>query len=409
MFDASIGGASDGRADGEQLAHGPHRRDADRRGVRQHVRLHDGEQLRQDARRRRGRVLLVLRARRDGPDDPGPAVGVHEPGPRVHDHRPGGRPDQRVESDPRPDDRDRSLNGEWYVVFGSGPTGPIDNTNNQFLGRSNQNLRFFVLDLKTGALVQTIDTGIPYAFAGSMINSVADFELDYQDDAIYVGYVKKAGSAAHVDRRGVGRILTEEHDAADGGNRQWAFSKVIDGVGPVTSAVVRLQSKNFSTNWLFFGTGRYFFEIPATGTNTTPDIDDADGAAAGSSASRSRASRRTTRSIPTAPRRSRSPRSHSGFPNVTSIGDVPTETIANSGGIQGLVHRPGRTTGTTPTTTSPPAVPLGAGDHRPARDHLRRGLLHDLQAVRGRVRPRRQELPVGGPVQYGGRPRRRRC
>ncbi|MEK6779934.1 MAG: pilus assembly protein PilY, partial [Candidatus Deferrimicrobiota bacterium] len=26
--------------------------------------------------------------------------------------------------------RDRSLNGEWYVVFGSGPTGPIDNTNN---------------------------------------------------------------------------------------------------------------------------------------------------------------------------------------------------------------------------------------------------------------------------------------
>jgi type IV pilus assembly protein PilY1 len=48
--------------------------------------------------------------------------------------------------------RDRDLNGEWYVVFGSGPTGPIDNTNNQFLGRSNQNLKFFVLNLKTGRL-----------------------------------------------------------------------------------------------------------------------------------------------------------------------------------------------------------------------------------------------------------------
>ncbi|WP_370655908.1 pilus assembly protein, partial [Candidatus Deferrimicrobium sp.] len=88
--------------------------------------------------------------------------------------------------------RDRSLNGEWYVVFGSGPTGPIDNTNNQFLGRSNQNLKFFVLDLKTGAVAQTIDTGIQNSFAGSMINSVADFNIDYQDDAIYVGYVKKA-------------------------------------------------------------------------------------------------------------------------------------------------------------------------------------------------------------------------
>ena len=79
-------------------------------------------------------------------------------------------------------------------MFGSGPTGPIDNTNNQFLGRSNQNLKFFVRNLKTGALVQTIDTGIQNAFAGSMINAVADFDLDYQDDAIYVGYVKKAGS-----------------------------------------------------------------------------------------------------------------------------------------------------------------------------------------------------------------------
>ena len=28
------------------------------------------------------------------------------------------------------------------------------------------------------------------AFAGSMINSTADFNLDYTDDVLYVGYVK---------------------------------------------------------------------------------------------------------------------------------------------------------------------------------------------------------------------------
>lgn len=175
--------------------------------------------------------------------------------------------------------RDRSLNGEWYVVFGSGSTGPIDNTNNQFLGRSNQNLKFFVLDLKTGTLVQTIDTGIQNAFAGSMINSVADFNLDYQDDAIYVGYVKKPSLGTTWTDGGVGRILTA-NTTPGGGN--WKWSKMIDGsvtqpIGPVTSAVARLQNKNLDTNWLFFGTGRYFFENPPTGTNTTPEIDDADG------------------------------------------------------------------------------------------------------------------------------------
>ena len=181
--------------------------------------------------------------------------------------------------------RDRSLNGEWYVVFGSGPTGPIDNTNNQFLGRSNQPLKFFVLNLKTGELVQTISTGIDDAFAGSMINSVADFSpLDYQDDAIYVGYVKKVGSgtSATWTDGGVGRILTANTTPTDASGGSWKWSQVIDGtptypIGPVTSAIARLQNTNFGTNWLFFGAGRYFFENPPTGTNTTPEIDDADG------------------------------------------------------------------------------------------------------------------------------------
>ena len=63
------------------------------------------------------------------------------------------------------------------------------------MGRSDQNLRLYILDLKTGSLVRTINTGIQYAFAGSMINSTMDADLnpvpDYQDDAIYIGYTKR--------------------------------------------------------------------------------------------------------------------------------------------------------------------------------------------------------------------------
>ncbi|MBE0605217.1 MAG: hypothetical protein IH610_02890 [Deltaproteobacteria bacterium] len=234
--------------------------------------------------------------------------------------------------------RDPLRNGEWYVMFGSGPTGPIDNTSNQFLGRSNQNLKFFVLNLKTGALAQTIDTGIANAFAGSMINAVADFDLDYQDDAAYVGYVKiqGSGSTATWTNGGVGRILTDNKTPTDGGGGAWKWGKVIDGIGPVTSAVARLQSRNYSTNWLFFGTGRYYFEKPPEGTNTTPEIDDSAG------------QRRlfglkdpcfpinfSNIISPTCTSSVTFSTSDTTFPNVTSIASVPTEPTANSTGFKG--------------------------------------------------------------------------
>ena len=40
------------------------------------------------------------------------------------------------------------------------------------MGRSDQNMKHIVLDLKTGVLATTnpIDTGITYAFTGSMLN-----------------------------------------------------------------------------------------------------------------------------------------------------------------------------------------------------------------------------------------------
>lgn len=155
----------------------------------------------------------------------------------------------------------RTTNGKWFVVFGSGPTGPI--SGRQFMAKSDQRLRLFVVDLKTGALLRTIEPRnssnaiIANAFAGSMVNATADFDLDYQDDALYIGYVRE--NAGVWNQGGVLRLLTR----GDVNPANWAASTVIEDVGPVTSSVVRLQNNTYNTNWLYFGSGRYYFATPS--------------------------------------------------------------------------------------------------------------------------------------------------
>jgi type IV pilus assembly protein PilY1 len=154
------------------------------------------------------------------------------------------------------DPSDTGKNGKWFVVFASGPTGPISTADHQFLGRSDQNLKIFILDLKSGSLLRTIDTGITNAFAGSMLNTSLDTDLDYQDDVVYIPYVEKDTVANTWTDGGVLRISTHE----DIDPTHWDWSKVIDGIGPVTSTVAKLQNKRKGQLWLYFGTGRYYFE-----------------------------------------------------------------------------------------------------------------------------------------------------
>ena len=162
---------------------------------------------------------------------------------------------------------DPAKNGRWFVVFGSGPTGPIDRNYRQFLGRSDQTMKLFILDLKTGRLLRKIDTGISNAFSGSLFNATLDCEKgaglvegSCSDDVIYVGYTKWDGAW----KGGVLRLVTKEKEPSE-----WVFSKVIDGIGPVTSAVTKLVNRRDGTLWLYFGTGRFFYKKEA-------EIDDAD-------------------------------------------------------------------------------------------------------------------------------------
>ena len=169
------------------------------------------------------------------------------------------------------DGRDTSLtakNGKFFVVFASGPTGQISTGDHQFTGESQQHLKLYVLNLKTGALATTapIDTDISDAFAGNVMNTTLDTDQDYQDDVLYVPYVRKCSiadvallhpctSGTWTDG-GVGRLLTHE----DLDPNRWSWSEVIDGTGPVTAAAGKLLNKNAGKLWLYFGTGRYYFE-----------------------------------------------------------------------------------------------------------------------------------------------------
>jgi len=172
---------------------------------------------------------------------------------------------------------DPMKNGKWFAVFASGPTGPIDTGTHQFLGRSDQPLRLFVVDLVTGELATIEKTAdnktIDNAFAGSLVGSAIDTDRWnsmstglYKDDTLYFGYVQKDTTAGTWTKGGVLRLMTGDNPDPT----KWKLSPVIEDTGPVTSAIGRLQDRKNKNLWLYFGTGRYFFK--KTTDNQTDDF-----------------------------------------------------------------------------------------------------------------------------------------
>lgn len=172
---------------------------------------------------------------------------------------------------------DKNKNGKWFAVFGSGPTGPIDKDNHQFLGKSTQPLKVFVVDMNaTPPFVKNTNyweistladgTSLDNAYVSSVSNSTFDADRwlpsrpgNYQDDALYFGYVQVSStpiiSTTKWRSGGVLRLVTKE----DTNPANWKLSKVIDGIGPVTTSIGRLQDRKNHNFWLFFGDGRYTF------------------------------------------------------------------------------------------------------------------------------------------------------
>jgi hypothetical protein len=166
-----------------------------------------------------------------------------------------------------------NTNGKFYAIFASGPTGPIDTTNHIFLGQSDQNLKIFIVDLATGALVRTIDSQIPYAFAGNLTTSSIDTDRwnpnapgNYSDDVIYIGYSQLDTSVTPPTwtKGGVLRLTTNDMPdpnsiSTQTGLPNWNLSTLISGIGPVTTSVTKLQDITNNNLWLYFGTGRFFY------------------------------------------------------------------------------------------------------------------------------------------------------
>jgi len=188
---------------------------------------------------------------------------------------------------------DQSKNGRWFAVFASGPTGPVDSVFRQFKGHSDQNLKLFVVDLagpgsgnswtlNTNYWVK--DTLIPNAFGGSLSNGNVDYDLDYQDDVLYLGYTKSEVATPTATTQwndgGILRYVTRENLAGNAiagtalNPANWELSTVRDGLGPITASVAHLAhyAAKYATPdkaYLYAGAGRYFF-------NTTEGVDDSD-------------------------------------------------------------------------------------------------------------------------------------
>ena len=169
-------------------------------------------------------------------------------------------------------------NGQWYVVFGSGPTGPINSTYQTFGGRSDQNLLLHIFDLAKGpgvdnANVYLYDTGITTGFAGSISGATFDVDLDYSDDVLYVPYVYGGAGA----NGGLGRLVIPKDNQnpprPELDPKNWKWSTVIQSTGPITAApdMLKWEIKDGGNDdvWIFLGTGRYFYD-------STGGLDDAD-------------------------------------------------------------------------------------------------------------------------------------
>ena len=193
---------------------------------------------------------------------------------------------------PNANDPDTTKNGRWFLVFGSGPTGPIETTSHQFYARSDQNLRIFVVDLNAVApfvlnsnyWVLEPSTPIANAFSGSLATNGVNVDKKalnsnrfYETEVVYVGYVKPDTTATPKTWTdgGILRLVTN----GDTNPANWTLSTLIDGIGPVTASIEKLYDDKdldvmpasvipVPSLWLYFGTGRFYFKNTAAGIDS---------------------------------------------------------------------------------------------------------------------------------------------
>ncbi len=155
-------------------------------------------------------------------------------------------------------------NNNWALVFGSGPAGQTSSARRNALenGVSDQSPRVFVYELENPDLAEpVVVTELPEtdSFIGGF--AAADWDRDYDDDAIYFGLVGgtpqeptgklKRGKISYT---ALGPIIDYSHDLYDGSTRRRPSS----GTNLPFSATPLTFRDNNNDFWIFAGTGRFF-------------------------------------------------------------------------------------------------------------------------------------------------------
>jgi|GEM_PF-848781 len=139
---------------------------------------------------------------------------------------------------------------DWFLVFGSGPAGNDGSSRATALkdAVSSKTAKIFSFDLARRTLTK-FDTSLPNAFIGGV--QAADWNADFEDDAVYFGVVSgtEAAPTGQLMRGALGLLS---------GNLSMSLSKVLDVTNKPFSAQPSVVKDRTNNYWVFSGSGRYY-------------------------------------------------------------------------------------------------------------------------------------------------------
>jgi len=158
--------------------------------------------------------------------------------------------------------------GNYFIVFGSGPT--------SYDGAAAQDLKFFVLSVdsstfeitkitkfdgagKSGFIKDSSLSSYNQAFSGRLFTDGVDYDSDGNTDTIFVGANQLSGSTW------AGNVIAI--DVQNTNPELWTFGNAFNSaIEPITARIV--HSECFGMNYIYFGTGRWFFKLDEEGANS---------------------------------------------------------------------------------------------------------------------------------------------
>jgi type IV pilus assembly protein PilY1 len=144
---------------------------------------------------------------------------------------------------------------QYYVMFLSGPTNPVD-------GSSIQDLQAFVLSLNANLTIKSVyrqDFGATTAngSGGRLFTNGLDVNGDGYTDFVFFGYGNSPTGSSTGWQGGIGKIYTSNSDPTTWGYDVTTYANI--ATLPITARIATEQC--FNTWYLYAGTGRYFSSL----------------------------------------------------------------------------------------------------------------------------------------------------